>query len=366
MGYYIIFLMMGLLLFSSLWFYYRSSREKVAVSAMIAGASFIIAVITLSIGMFAETADTEVWNGKVTSKEKEQVSCSHSYSCNCRSVQSCSGSGKDRSCTSSTQCDTCYEHNHDFDWVVHTTIGGKEIDRIDRQGVSEPPRWTSVKTNDPVADTHTFTNYVKAAKNNVLNREGTKISYAMPTYPANIYDYYNIDRAVTADNAVSNLKAWDAEISKALIDLGTTKQVNLVLVFTKNPQDYSEQLNAVWLGGKKNDVIVVIGTKDGKTAEWVNVLSWTKREDFKVELRDAIMAQELTPVGTVQVIASNIAKKFERRHMAEFEYLKYDIEPSEGFVIASFILFFVPLIGFVFANYRSNNRRNSFSTRFKR
>src|ERR1035437_10316243 len=119
--------------FSSLWFYYRSSREKVAVSAMIAGASFIIAVITLSVGMFSETADTEVWNGKVTSKEKEQVSCSHSYSCNCRSVQSCSGSGKDRSCTSSTQCDTCYEHNHDFDWVVHTTIGGKEIDRIDRQ-----------------------------------------------------------------------------------------------------------------------------------------------------------------------------------------------------------------------------------------
>lgn len=357
---------MGLSLFGVLAFIYRSNREKLVMSAVTAFASLVIAAFTLSVGMFAETADTEILNGKVTGKERDQVSCSHSYDCNCKQVQSCTGSGSTRSCSTSQQCDTCYEHSNDYDWDVHTTLGTKNISRIDRQGVVEPPRWTSVKTNDPVAVTHTFINYVKAAKNNVLNRQGTKISYALPTYPVGVYDYYNIDRAVSVDNAMPDLNVWSREISKSLIDLGPAKQVNVVIVFTKNPQDYSEQLNAAWQSGKKNDVVVVIGTKDGTTAEWVDVLSWTKREDFKVELRDSIKAQKLTPVGTVQVIASSINKNFERRHMAEFEYLKYDIEPSEGFVIASFILFFLPLGVFIFANKRASSGRKRFSTGFNR
>ena len=367
MGYYIIFMIMGFMLFGAMSYYYRNDRKVyTGYLALTSGAAVTISVIALSIGMFSETFDTEVWNGKVTGKERDTVSCSHSYSCNCKSVQSCSGSGPNRSCSTSQSCDTCYDHAHDYDWDVHTTIGDQTIARIDNQGVREPPRWTVIKANDPVAETHSFTNYIKAARNNVLNRQSTKISYAIPKYPEEVYDYYFIDRALSVDNAMPNLKLWSSEISKALIDLGTSKQVNLVLVFTKNPQEYAEQLNAAWLGGKKNDVIVVIGTQNAIKADWVEVLSWTKREDFKVQLRDAIMAVELAPVSTLQIVAATINHSFERRHMKEFEYLKYDIEPSEGFVITSFGLFGLPLIVFLFINKRRNNYYNSSVSRFNK
>ena len=367
MGYYIIFLVMALIMFGALDMFYRNNQYAswgLLISYPIV--SLVLGCLVIFTGMFSEVADTEIWNGKVTGKEQETVSCKHSYDCNCRSVQSCSGSGKDRSCTSSTVCDTCYEHSHDYDWTVHTTIGNKEIDRVDRQGVIPPPRWMKVATNDPVADTHTFTNYLKAARNNVLNRQGTKISYSMPTYPDSIYDYYNVDRAVSADGAMPNLKEWSQEISKTLIDLGPAKQVNLVMVFTKNPQEYAEQLNAAWLGGKKNDVIVVIGTQDHLKADWVDVLSWTKREDFKVQLRDAIQSKDLVPAQQLQVIANAISTGFERRHMKEFEYLKYDIEPSTGFIIGAFVAFFIPLGIFFFALSKAGTGRSTYRGGFRR
>src|SRR4051812_22989724 len=72
-----------------------------------------VAGAILAFSIFGQTMDEEVWNGHVTSKEQVRVSCSHSYSCNCR--QSCTSSGKGgQSCT--TVCDTCYEHSNDYDW----------------------------------------------------------------------------------------------------------------------------------------------------------------------------------------------------------------------------------------------------------
>lgn len=352
MGYYVLFLLLDMMLVAILWASFRSkpwfTSQFVAIVSI---TSLLLPIIILALGMFSETYDTEIWNGKVVSKNQETVSCRHSYSCNCR--QSCTGSGKDQSC--SETCDTCYEHSHDYDWDVHSTVGTITIDRVDRQGTLQPPRFASVQISDPVSVKHHFTNYLKGAKNNVLNRQGTTITYPMPPYPGDIYDYYNIDRAISVDNVVPNLQMWNKEISKSLIDLGNAKQVNLILVFTKNPEDYAEQLNASWLGGKKNDVITVIGTH-GSKIEWVNVLSWTKREDFKVHLRDKLVGVNLEPVSVVKIISDEISTKFERRHMKEFEYLKYDIEPNMYYFVGAFISFFIPSIFLLWAH-----RRQSFS-----
>src|SRR6185369_625968 len=88
-----------------------------------------IAAVALVVGLgfgasyWSGTSDTEVWNGQVTSKTQDRVSCSHDYKCRCRSETTCTGSGKNRSCTSSTVCDTCYEHSYDVDWAVHASTG---------------------------------------------------------------------------------------------------------------------------------------------------------------------------------------------------------------------------------------------------
>ena len=55
---------------------------------------FLVGLLFVAIisgaGAYYQMDDVEVWNGQVLSKQHERVSCSHSYSCNCRVVTSIS------------------------------------------------------------------------------------------------------------------------------------------------------------------------------------------------------------------------------------------------------------------------------------
>ena len=306
----------------------------------------VLGMSIIGFGMHSEGMDQEVWNGQVTGKAKERTSCEHSYSCNCRPSTSCSGSGTSRSCSTTTVCDTCYEHSHDYNWTVHSTIDNFYISRIDRQGNHEPPRWTQVAIKDPVSKVRSFNNYIKGAHSNVLNRAGTKITFPMPAYPLDVYDYYKISRTINVDTKLFNPDVWDYAISSALRELGPSKQLNMVFVFTKNPEEYADQLNAAWLGGKKNDVITVIGTQDGKTPDWVRVLSWSRSERFKVDIREAVMEMALEPGPVVRTVGNILEKQFNRREMAEFEYLQYDAVVPFWYALAAYLAFLFPLIGY--------------------
>lgn len=321
-------------------------KGNLSVSAGVCLLALAVAAGVMYAGIHSEMADTEIWNGQITSKTRDKVGCRHSYTCNCVNV--CDSKG---SCDQ--VCQTCYEHDYDVDWNLRSTIGTFRIDGVSRQGLKEPSRWTVAQVGDPVSDTHHFTNYIKGARENVFNRQGTKISYPIPAYPSAIYDYYKINRAIDTNGLVLNINQWNSEISLALRTLGPTKQVNLVIVFTPNPEDFADQLEAAWLGGKKNDVIVVIGNTRNEI-KWVKVISWTKNEDFKVALRDNLRQMTLEdPRVVVTAIATTINKSFVRRSMKEFEYLEYHVEPPVGFVVAAFLLFFSILGGYIFI------RRNS-------
>lgn len=302
----------------------------VGAGMAVAGALFSIGWQLVGFGM---TSDTELLNGQVTGKEQVRVSCSHSYSCNCKKVTSCSGSGANRSCSTTESCDTCYEHSNDYDWMLRTSVGSIEVDRVDRQGVHTPPRYSAAKAGDPVAVTHRFTNYVLAAQHSLFNAQREAHAgqqWAVPAYPLAVYDLHYVDRAIPVGASVPDLREWNREIALALRELGPSKQVNIVVVLTAvTDRRYAEHLRASWLGGKKNDVVVVLGVPEYPKVQWAEVLSWTTREDMKVNLRDELQAlPELRPAETVALVASHIAKEFERRRMRDFEYLADEIEPS--------------------------------------
>jgi hypothetical protein len=161
----------------------------------------LIGIMT-AIMMSSNTRDVEVWNGQVTGKYSEKVSCSHSYSCNC--YRSCSGSGKNRSC--STICQTCYEHSYDVSWRVESNIGTYTISRIDRRGLSKPPRWDRVKIGEPVSDTHTYTNYIKGSPDSLFHKKKLLKKYQkdLPKYQSKVYDYYRLNRLVNLGVNVDN------------------------------------------------------------------------------------------------------------------------------------------------------------------
>ena len=37
----------------------------------------------LALEFYGVTSDTEIWSGSITQKQREEVSCRHSYECNC-------------------------------------------------------------------------------------------------------------------------------------------------------------------------------------------------------------------------------------------------------------------------------------------
>ncbi len=293
----------------------------------------------------SNTHDTEIINGRVTGKERNRVSCRHSYRCNCYTT--CSGSGKNRSC--SEHCSTCYEHSYDVDWDVHSSIGTFSINTIDRQGLNEPPRYTSTRIGEPVADTHSYTNYVKGSPDSLFRHQGLVEKYKdkLPNYPENIYDYWHINRLVTVGVSVPDAAQWNKDLEEINGDLGPQKQANVVIVLVKNqPSDYFEALEQHWIGSKKNDVTVVMSLDDAGTIQWVQVMAWTKDKMAEVVVGDAIRnIGKLDRPAIIGAIKTSVAQSYVRKPMKDFEYLASTITPSVGQWIFAMILGLVLSIG---------------------
>jgi hypothetical protein len=307
------------------------------------GIQLIVAGISAWIIYSKNTGDVEIWGGFVTYKQRETVSCSHSYQCNCRPVTTCSGSGKSQTCSTTTHCDTCYEHLHDYDWNVYTS--NREtitIDRVDRQGTGEPPRWTQVKVADPTARPHGYTSYIKAAPDTLFRHQGLKAKYAgkLPSYPRRIYDYYKINRLVLQGVNVADPVAWNEGLMRINADIGARKQVSMAVVLTDQPAEWFYALEEDWIGGKKNDAILVIGLEPGSLKPaWAQVMAWTTAKLYEVKLRDAVMAlPEITPGATLKVLHDTTEEYYKRKPMKDFEYLQASIKPNTTQLVVAIVI----------------------------
>lgn len=270
-----------------------------------------------SISTYSATLDYQTINGQVTGKGREWTFCSHSYSCRCRSVRS----GK----TTRTVCDTCYHHSNDWNWRVDTTVGPFYVEREDWQGAVQPARWSIVQNGQPMARPLGYTNYVKGAPDSVFHPV-LDFHGKLPEYPG-WYDYQYSDRVI---GDVPYLSQWNRQLAMNLRTLGAQRQVNYLIVFTKNSSPrFADALKSKWLGGKKNDVVVVVGLYDYPRVRWVRVFSWSKNDIVNVAIRNAIRERGVVhSVETNNLVASIIRRDYVRRPMADFEYLKDDVEPS--------------------------------------
>jgi len=329
------FLFVPLIICILSWIFTNKITWKEAGVQLLVQIIFIGAMVAIMLS--SNMSDTEVWNGNITKKKRDEVSCSHSYDCNCRTRHrtSCSGSGKSRSCHDESYrvCDTCYEHRYDVDWDIYNNLGESwGISRIDRQGLQEPPRYFSASIGDSTSSLHSYKNYIKGSPDSLFKTGYNDQLYQdkLPAYPTNIYDYHSLDRLITVGVSVDDKKAWNLGISKISSDLGSIKQVNLVVVLTNLPQDYYQSLNRHWLGGKKNDAVPVIGVDAEGNINWVEVMSLSN-EEFKIRLRNELMSTKKLDINkTLPTIGRVIAETYKRRPMKDFDYLKSSIQPTKG------------------------------------
>lgn len=304
--------------------------------------------------------DTEILNGSVTGKHAWQFSCHtntfnpcrNGYTCHVRTV--CTGSGKDRSCH--TESDTCYVYPWEKNWYVDTNLPNKsvEIARIDSQGRFEPNRYHSVNVGDPASQPHSYKNWLRAASSTLYRDDLAKETAnqsLLPEYPLKIVDYYRIDRIITPNSILKNEKAWNDEMSKILATLGPKKQMNMVVVIVDGAQkDYPFGLRSYWKGFKKNDAIVVIGTKQG-VISWAEVMSWSKAPIFDFKMRSILLdyqgknVNDVDPTELFSKVYTVSNENFVRRPMSDFEYLKGDIPPPSWLVWLSTIIAIIFGIG---------------------
>lgn len=318
--------------------------------------------VTTVLGMFIimgmyyrDMTDYAVINGQVTSKARVEVSCSHSYRCNCYTT--CSGTGSQRTCTE--HCSTCYEHGYDVDWRVKTTVGNLEIDRVNRQGTKMPPRWDAVVIGEPASRTSSYINYVKAAPDSLFRADGDAQNLELKTlvpkdYPK-VFDYYRYNRIMLTGGATyPDVAKLNDNLNNALREMGARKQVNIQVLFvgTTDP-NFRYVLERAWLGGKKNDVIVLVGMDKQSVPQWFDVVTFGRNsgnEMLAVVLKDDLRAlkdrhQFGNPDMLSEVLLKDIDAHFTRKQMKDFEYLKEDYKLSNKAVMWYIIIQVLLLTG---------------------
>jgi hypothetical protein len=305
----------------------KGSKITAREFAIMEGVVIVVVVCGYLLALSSRSSDTEIWNGTIARKWQGTESCCHSYSCNCVTTYDSKGN-------SSTVCQTCYEHSHDLDWnAISTNNETVYHDGCNRPGSSAPGRWNQIVVGEPTAFEHSYTNYIKGNPDSIFRRQGyaAKFQGKIPAYPR-VYDYYRDDTFLSIGVAVPNRKGVSDALSALNGIFGAAKQVNIILVAV-NVDDpfYAEALRESWLGGKKNDVVVVVGMPHFPEIGWASVVSWSKSEDMKIAIRDKLLAlKNWDSNAVVDILRQEVGNRFVRRRWKDFDYLKSTIEPTES------------------------------------
>lgn len=317
------------------------------------GAAVVVGTV-ISMGILNATTigmsiDHEVWNGAVVSKAPERVSCTHEHKCG----ETCYTDSKGKKHCSPVYCP---DHAFDVDWVVKTTVGRFEIDRVDRQGLREPMRFTAVKIGEPAASEHTTRNYLLLDEDRFKASEGVMTRYKgrIPNYPST-YDYYRFNRVVNTTK--DDFNYINDYLNKELITLGVQKQLNIIVVITNNNKDFYEALRESWDGARKNDVILVYGI------DKEHHVNWFKADAFADGQSNMSMIKQLNSMAIDRTLDENliheqlhvIQEGFTRLPNETFYYLNESFSPPMWAVVMTVLFNLLLNIGVCFWVWKSDD-----------
>ena len=222
---------------------------------------------------------------------------------------------------------------------------------------------------------HDYVNYLKGAETLHKRSGGNTIGFEklLLDYPRtykSVYGNINLDR-VLVTNGLSVPTKWKVEVDKSLdlvlTDLGAKKEVN-VLIYLVNTKDqsFTYALEESWINGKKNDVIVLIGTTNFPDVDWVSILAWTEIEEFKIVLRDSII--DLDDLNNSKIFVDTIVSQislpgekggFVRMSMDKLQYLVSDITIPwwANVLVVVFSMFLSWLVSWALINNEIQNWR---------
>lgn len=284
--------------------------------------------------------DTEIWSGRITDKPSGSQGC-----CHCRQeCDTCTRTdSQGRTETYSCRCRTVCDHVLDYWWSLDVSTGDRiSVKSCEPDPNDVPSPWINAVIGEPAAVPHTYTNYLLADPESVLLQRSSGPDSQVPAYPE-VYALYKANRAIPGGTRMPEA-AWNTGLMELNADLGSVKQVNIIVIGTRSPDPaYADIIEEGWLYGKKNDVIFVLGAPDGDKIAWASVVTISRVEMLKVTARDELVGMHLTdPQGVLAVIRDLVMAHFQRTPMAEFEYLGAAAKPNT-FVLV--LLYFFAVLG---------------------
>ena len=320
-------------------YYGKSINPKEVLAHFGAGvvAALLGTMITV-LSMWSGTLETNLLHGKITGKEKQYTSCEHQYKCG----ESCSSDSKgNRTCTP-IYCD---EHTNDWDWVVRSSVGNFTIDRIDRRGSREPPRWTKVLVGEPATLTTTTNNFLKAMEDTVLLPPKSEIISSVKE--PSTFDYYRV--SLVDNNSKVSVQGFNEYLREWLKENGAKKQVAPWVIVTDYPTEaYADSVLYQVKGGDKNALIMIYGVDaDGK-------VNWFRAHTFAMGMNNAVLITQLRQAALGDVLNLDmlktqmalVDKHFVRVSNKEFKDLFDSSVKANPWVI--FVLVVLQIVGMAF------------------
>lgn len=172
----------------------------------------------------------------------------------------------------------------------------------------------------PTTEWHWFENRVRASPSifsySRLSEEEESMVFQ---YPENNNIFESNRLLGEATNSI-NIRLWDEMNSR----LGPTSLVNVIMIgFPENSDSFlSEMQESLWVGGKKNDLVICYGGSEGN--RWSHVFGWTERDIVKRNLETIILNNSIDN-NIIPIIEQEIRDNYEIKDWSKFDYLTIPI-----------------------------------------
>lgn len=358
------------------------------------GVSSLLIVAAYYITVNSMTDATEYWSTygvKVEHSERW-----NEYIHKTCSRENCSGTGKNRSCTTSYY-DCSYVDNHPEYWNMDDntnhdySLSSSKYHEIVSKWKTESftrthsgcyticgnvynasyPADPTMENMIPITHEHTYENRVKASTSVFSFKKVDSLERA--NY--GLYNHPRVGDKFTYTPILGDNDVWAQHKLRSLNALyGSQNQVHMmVLVFEDKPYEAGLYQEALWTGGNKNEFILCVG-KSGDQIKWTKVISWTEEVGLKLRVEREVKAMDkFNIVGIVDYLGNNVPREWKRKHFKDFNYLHVDVPMSatiwtfviDLLVTAGLLVFFImnnwTLEGFSSrssnSNYPWNQRR---------
>lgn len=333
-----------------------SSKFALIISVSIASLVSVLVVSGITYaGINLQLMDKEVHSGEITKKDRVHGHYVETYQCNC----STDSNGNRR-------CQTCRRDHYTVEWMAYSNIGDftiKKLDSTSRRVYQEPDpnRYTQVMIGEPVAAERRYRNYFKGIPNEYLWNDGLNVDPSLlalvPNYPS-VYDFYRIDRVLNVSDLMKNdtVLSYNSIIADKLKTLGPKKEVNLILVVAPPNKSMKYAIREKWDGGKKNDVIVILGMDDS-VIEDAQILTWDKNHLFSAKLSDALIEHGVLNDELLNIIFETIESDFTRPKMSEYDDLLIYIQPPWWAILVIYVYLFAGPFAIIFVMNHQPKRR---------